>query len=65
MSFFNILMICAMLAVVASLCLGLFAMVRKGEAARAQSQKFMQLRLVLQAAALGFFLLAMLNRSNG
>ncbi len=55
-----VLMIIAMLAVVGSLGLGLYAMTRGGEFNRQHGNKFMRARVMLQAAALVLFALAML-----
>jgi len=62
--FFAILMILAMAAVLASLGIGLFAMVRGGEFGKAYSNRMMRYRVVLQGAALLFFALAMLSQAG-
>ena len=60
---FFILMGLAMLAVLASLALGIGAMARGGEAGRKYSNKMMQARVMLQGAALVFFALAVAAQS--
>jgi Hypoxia induced protein conserved region len=57
---FAVFMGLAMLAVLASLGLGLFTMARGGEYAKKYGNKMMRLRVITQAAAIGFFLLAIL-----
>lgn len=61
---FAILMIPAMLAVVASLVLGVFAMAKGGETSKKYSNKMMQARIMLQGIALLLFALAMLTRGH-
>jgi hypothetical protein len=58
--FFIILLAIAMLLVLASLGIGLFAMARGREGDAALSQKMMRWRVGLQGVALVFFILAML-----
>ena len=58
--FFFILMILAMLAVLGALALGIFSMVKGGEFAKKYGNRLMQARVWLQAAAIGFFVLAIL-----
>jgi len=60
-SFFGFLMIVAMLAVVASLLIGLFAMARGGEFNARYGNKFMRARVILQGLAIVFFVLAMIT----
>ncbi|MFN3827310.1 MAG: twin transmembrane helix small protein [Micavibrio sp.] len=55
---FIIMMIIAMLATLGALGLGLFAMVKGGEFNKKNSNKMMQLRVMLQGLALFFFVLA-------
>lgn len=55
---FVILMIVSMVAVVASLGLGLYAMTRGGEFNKKHGNRLMQLRVTLQGLALMFFFLA-------
>lgn len=55
---FVILMIVSMVAVVASLGLGLYAMTRGGEFNKKHGNCLMQLRVTLQGLALMFFFLA-------
>jgi len=52
----------ALLAVLGSLALGLFAFVREGEIHRKNSQKMMQARVFLQGLALALFAIAMLSK---
>ena len=58
--FFFILLVVSLLAVLASLFTGLFAMARGKEADAALSQKMMRLRVILQGFALVCFVLALL-----
>lgn len=58
---FFVLMGIAMLAVLASLFIGLFAMGREGEDAKRLSQKMMRWRVYLQGIALLLFALAALT----
>ncbi|HEY0901687.1 MAG TPA: twin transmembrane helix small protein [Micavibrio sp.] len=55
---FIIMMLVAMLAVVASLAMGLFSMVKGGEFNKKHGNKLMQMRVTLQGFALLFFFLA-------
>ena len=57
---FFILMLGAMLAVAASLVLGVFYMTREGAEARQKSLKMMKVRVYLQGLALLLFALAFL-----
>lgn len=59
--FFDTLMILAMLAVVASLGMGLFSLVRGGDFSRRYSNLLMRLRVGFQSLALICFVLAMLS----
>jgi len=61
--FFGLLMVLAMVAVLASLGMGLFAMARGGEFSRKYSNKMMRWRVILQGVALALFALAMVSRS--
>ncbi|HZH25685.1 MAG TPA: twin transmembrane helix small protein [Azospirillaceae bacterium] len=63
-SFFTLLMILAMVAVLASLGIGLFAMVRGGEFARKYSNKMMRARVILQGIAIACFVLAVLTQAG-
>lgn len=54
------MMIAAMMAVGASLFLGLFYMTREGKKNREKSLKMMKVRVYLQGAALALFALALL-----
>lgn len=56
---FMILLGIAMIAVLVSLFVGLFAMGKESEKAKALSQKMMRARVYLQCAAIIFFILAM------
>lgn len=56
--FFFTLMIAAMVAVLASLGVGLFSMVKGGEFNKKYGNKLMRTRVTLQGLALIFFLLA-------
>jgi len=51
-------MFIAMGAVVVSLCLGIFAMVKGGEFSKKYSTKLMRARVMLQGIAILFFILA-------
>ena len=55
-------MIFAMLAVLASLGIGLFAMAKGGEFGRKNSNKMMRIRIGLQALAILFFFLAVSSK---
>lgn len=55
---FVIMMVVSMLAVVASLGLGLYAMTRGGDFNKKHGNRLMQLRVSLQGLALLFFFLA-------
>ncbi len=57
-SIFITLMVISMVAVVASLCMGLFAMTRGGDFNKKYGNRLMQLRVTLQGLALLFFFLA-------
>lgn len=57
-TFFLILMAVALAMVVASLLMGLLVMARGGATAKKYSNKFMQLRVVLQAVAILIILIA-------
>jgi hypothetical protein len=59
-SFFIILLALAMLAVLASLGIGLFAMARGKEQDAKLSQRMMRFRVILQLVALVCFILAAL-----
>jgi hypothetical protein len=58
---FFTLMILTMLAVLASLVIGIFGMAKGGEFNRKYGNKLMQARVWLQAGALGFFVLTILS----
>ncbi len=51
-TFFNILMVLALLAVLGALGGGLYAMARGGDYNKKNSNKFMRWRVILQAVAL-------------
>ena len=57
--FFFILMLIAMVAVLASLAVGLFGMVKGGEFNKKYGNKLMRLRVTLQGIALALFVMAM------
>jgi hypothetical protein len=59
-SAFLILMSLAMLAVVSVLLMGIFSMAKGGEFNKKYGNKLMQARVILQAVALGCFVLAIL-----
>ncbi|NYZ15637.1 twin transmembrane helix small protein [Azospirillum sp. RWY-5-1] len=59
--FFVVLMALAMLAVLASLFLGLFFMARGGAADARNSNRMMRWRVTLQGIALVLFLLAVMS----
>jgi hypothetical protein len=56
--FFFVLMIAAMVAVLASLGVGLFSMVKGGEFNKKHGNRLMRTRVTLQGLALVLFLLA-------
>ena len=58
---FFILMICASLAVLGSLAIGVYSMARGGEASKKYSNKMMKARVILQGIALLLFMLAMIT----
>jgi len=60
---FFVLGLISLLAVVASLVLGLISMTRGSEADNKKSNQMMRLRIVSQASAIAFFLLAYLTKS--
>lgn len=63
-SFFAILMILAMLAVLASLLVGIFFMARGGEADRRYSNRMMRLRVAFQGLAILLFILALITQAS-
>lgn len=64
MNLFSILMILAMIAVLASLTLGLGVMIKGGETSKKYSNKLMQARVTLQGIALLLFVLAVMSQGN-
>lgn len=60
-AFFLALIVVALLAVVASLALGLFVMIKGGEVNKKYGNKLMQARIILQAIAIGLFVIAFLG----
>jgi hypothetical protein len=60
--FFSVLMIVAMLAVLASLAVGIGGMVKGGEFNKKYGNKMMRLRVMLQGFALLMFALAMMSK---
>ena len=63
--FFTILMIVAMLATLGVVVVGVISMARGGAFNRRNSNRLMRLRVVLQATALLFFVVAMLFVRKG
>ena len=63
--FFFILMIIAMFLTLASLIVGLVAMVKGGEFNEKYGNKLMRLRVTMQGIALALFALAMLSSDQG
>lgn len=63
--FFFILMIIAMLLTLASLFLGLFAMIKGGAFNEKYGNRLMRLRVTLQGAALALFALGFLTSQSG
>lgn len=61
-NFFFVLMLIAMLAVVASLTIGLVVMAKGGEANKKFGNKLMQARITLQGIAILLFILAVISR---
>jgi hypothetical protein len=61
-TFFFVLMLIAMLAVVASLVIGLVVMTKGGEVNKKYSNKLMQARVTLQGLAIVLFILAVLTK---
>ena len=57
-------MIIAMILVVASLAVGLFAMVRGGDFNEKYGNKLMRMRVTLQGVALALFVLAVLAQNS-
>ncbi|WP_158914390.1 twin transmembrane helix small protein [Caulobacter sp. S45] len=62
--FINILIAVAMLAVVASLGLGVFSMLKGGEYARANSNKFMRYRVMSQAVAIVLIVIGFIYKAS-
>lgn len=62
--FFFVLMVLAMLAVLASLVLGLFVMAKGGETSKKYSNRLMQARVTLQGLALLLFALALVSKAG-
>ena len=58
---FFVLMTVAMLAVLGALAIGIFGMAKGGDFNRKYGNKLMQARVILQAAALALFLLAVVT----
>lgn len=63
-SFFFTLAAASALAVVASLLLGVTVMAKGGEANKKHGNKLMRARIMLQGAAIVFFILAMILASQ-
>lgn len=64
-SFFLILLVLAMLAVLASLFVGLFAMARGGEFNAKYGNRLMRLRVLFQGVAVLMFIAAVLSSRTG
>ena len=62
---FFIHMIISMALVLASLVIGLFAMIKGGEFNKKYGNKLMRARVTLQGVALGLFVLAVWARNSG
>jgi hypothetical protein len=62
--FFFILMIISMVLVLASLVVGLFAMVKGGEFNKKYGNKLMRWRVTLQGVALALFALAVMAQGS-
>jgi len=62
--FINILIAVAMLAVVASLGMGVFSMLKGGEYARANSNKFMRYRVMSQAVAIVLIVIGFIYKAS-
>lgn len=60
-NFFTLCLGLALLAVLATLGLGLFSMIKGGEFARKHANRLMRARVILQGAALALFILAFLT----
>ncbi len=58
-------MVAAMVLVLASLVVGLVAMVKGGEFNKKHGNRLMRLRVTLQGLALAFFVLAVWSGNNG
>lgn len=58
-------MIISMALVLASLVIGLFAMIKGGEFNKKYGNKLMRARVTLQGVALGLFVLAVWARNSG
>ncbi|HPF77930.1 MAG TPA: twin transmembrane helix small protein [Alphaproteobacteria bacterium] len=61
---FFILMVIAMVLVLASLVVGLIAMIKGGEFNQKYGNKLMRARVTLQGIALGLFVLAVWTQNN-
>lgn len=57
-------MIIAMFLVLASLAMGLFAMVKGGEFNKKYGNKLMKMRVTIQGIAIGLFVLAVLSQNS-
>jgi hypothetical protein len=60
----NIMIALAMLAVVASLGMGIFSMLKGGEYGRANSNKFMRYRVISQAVAIGLLTIGFIYKAS-
>lgn len=62
--FFNIAIPLALLAVLASLFMGFYAMMKGGEYGAANSNKFMRYRVMTQAVAIAIITLGFIYKAN-
>ncbi len=62
--FFNIAIPAALLAVLATLFMGFYAVMRGGEYGRANSNKFMRYRVMTQAVAIGIITLGFIYKAS-
>lgn len=63
--FLDILIAISLMVVLATLGMGIYALVRGGDYAMKNSNKFMRWRVTSQAVAIGLLLLALLLKSQG
>ena len=60
----NVMIALAMLAVVASLGMGVFSMLKGGEYGRANSNRFMRYRVISQAVAIGLLTIGFIYKAG-